>query len=827
MKGSIFLEGSEYISASRAAELTKYSKDYIGQLCRHGKVKSSLMGRSWFVQKKALLDYKNIADKGREDKRLQASENAKKVYHKDDEGYLHDKPIIPEHTLLSLVYSKDKKPLLPDLKVKEYRPIFERKPGYLAQAEELKPSVIARINLNRVLSSYKMNVADLLKNPKKMIAIALAFMVIGFTAMHSMVVTNYSDDPNISKLISLENKSLQWSLKPLIAIKEDSKDIFNPIIIESSDLIRDFVYSINDFALNLPIARENNDRTSLLASVSQIFSSKWYSITNWTKVRVISWLGLRDLASKDADTTSIAIYTTKPSEVVQDPRVVTKVYERPSTTIVNQIDAVLLARISAIENQLNYDRGHDRSQTDVIYTSIGRNISDLANGGTFTNVSITGANITSSTFSGSVGGTTGTFSTSLSTGGQLTITGTGTSTALGDFAFDSNTLYIDSINNRVGIGTSSPTDTLSVTGPIFLSDVTPTETSNRLYANASNLYWAGNLIGGATTGNWTTDGTHAWRATGNVGIGTTSPYAKLSVESNATEGTIIATDALGSFIGYLLDLKTASTTRFSINQSGDLLVMGSTTLQNLTFQNSTSTSATSTNLFATNATISNLSISNSFNPNAGTNMLVATDGSGNLVATSTPQVASINATSTTATSTFAGGFTAGNNSAFVVNRTATANSLTVAGNGNVGIGTTTPGTILSVAGVGNFASGVSTLYSSLTAPFFTATSSTASIFPYASSTALTVSGTGGLQLATGLNGPLQANNGLVSATTSIGVLYGGTGQTSLTSSQLIYGAGTGAVQSVATSSPTGTYPLQISGAGALVGPATTFSLAFG
>jgi len=61
--------------------------------------------------------------------------------------------------------------------------------------------------------------------------------------------------------------------------------------------------------------------------------------------------------------------------------------------------------------------------------------------------------------------------------------------------------------------------------------------------------------------------------------------------------------------------------------------------------------------------------------------------------------------------------------------------------------------------------------------FFTATSTTAaSVFPYASSTALTVSGT--TYLGT-LNGPLQANNGVVSATTSVGVLYGGTGLTSI------------------------------------------------
>ncbi|MDP2669183.1 MAG: hypothetical protein Q8P07_05110, partial [bacterium] len=82
--------------------------------------------------------------------------------------------------------------------------------------------------------------------------------------------------------------------------------------------------------------------------------------------------------------------------------------------------------------------------------------------------------------------------------------------------------------------------------------------------------------------------------------------------------------------------------------------------------------------------------------NAGTNlqlsnvnahMLLSTDANGNVVATSTPQVASINATSTTATSTFAGGLQAGGST-----------GLTVLQNGNVGIGTAGPTQKLEVNG---------------------------------------------------------------------------------------------------------------------------------
>jgi hypothetical protein len=75
--------------------------------------------------------------------------------------------------------------------------------------------------------------------------------------------------------------------------------------------------------------------------------------------------------------------------------------------------------------------------------------------------------------------------------------------------------------------------TLIVNGPIYLANVTPAATTNRLYSNAGSLYWAGSLIGGGSVGNWATDGTNVWRTGGNVGIGTTSPFAALSIAGSA------------------------------------------------------------------------------------------------------------------------------------------------------------------------------------------------------------------------------------------------------------------------------------------------------
>src|SRR3990167_4508057 len=54
----ILIEEKRYISSKRAAKLTGYAKDYIGQLCREGRVPARLVGRSWYVLETAITDHR-------------------------------------------------------------------------------------------------------------------------------------------------------------------------------------------------------------------------------------------------------------------------------------------------------------------------------------------------------------------------------------------------------------------------------------------------------------------------------------------------------------------------------------------------------------------------------------------------------------------------------------------------------------------------------------------------------------------------------------------------------------------------------------------------
>ncbi len=100
-----------------------------------------------------------------------------------------------------------------------------------------------------------------------------------------------------------------------------------------------------------------------------------------------------------------------------------------------------------------------------------------------------------------------------------TFTGTVTADAL---TVDTNTLVVDATNNRVGIGTSSPSTKLHVGG------TAPGDSIIRQDSTASGTNWE---IGERSAGKWQifeddTDSVVAtFMSSGNVGIGTTSPSA--------------------------------------------------------------------------------------------------------------------------------------------------------------------------------------------------------------------------------------------------------------------------------------------------------------
>lgn len=58
----ITIGDKKYVSSKRAATITGYAKDYVGQLCREGRVEARLVGRNWYVLESAIREHRFGAD---------------------------------------------------------------------------------------------------------------------------------------------------------------------------------------------------------------------------------------------------------------------------------------------------------------------------------------------------------------------------------------------------------------------------------------------------------------------------------------------------------------------------------------------------------------------------------------------------------------------------------------------------------------------------------------------------------------------------------------------------------------------------------------------
>jgi hypothetical protein len=150
-------------------------------------------------------------------------------------------------------------------------------------------------------------------------------------------------------------------------------------------------------------------------------------------------------------------------------------------------------------------------------------------------------------------------------------------TATGNYTFDSGTLFIDSVQDRVGIGTTSPLEKLDVADRMRLRTGSLGK-AGIWFANttASNAFIGleTDTVGSEKLGIYQNGWALIVDSTGKVGMNTTSPDQALKVEGNANVTGTLYADNVSS--NSPLQLQTGGTTRIYINDTEGYVGIGET-----------------------------------------------------------------------------------------------------------------------------------------------------------------------------------------------------------------------------------------------------------
>jgi len=103
-QGVIVVEGVHYISSKRAAEILGYTQDYVGQLCRSGRMEARQIGRGWYIPEHIVFGENTSSEVQNAPTVEIATDSAPEELPYQSE---------PERTILPSTYLSDERPLIP------------------------------------------------------------------------------------------------------------------------------------------------------------------------------------------------------------------------------------------------------------------------------------------------------------------------------------------------------------------------------------------------------------------------------------------------------------------------------------------------------------------------------------------------------------------------------------------------------------------------------------------------------------------------------------------------------------------------------------------
>lgn len=193
----ISVKGEKYLKASVIAENFGYTSDYIGQLCRSGQVKATLVGRSWYVNEDSVRKHRKGRYRSTSTKSKEHLREAVEVKSVNSEG--------KKSAITNTKYENDESDLIPTIKINKVTEenINENKD---ISDEEITPDEISEIEKTKVeFAAVQRPVFKTIPNFQKQVA---------YSVPKKIVAENRPQKNQVNK----EPKSSQFSYLTAIAV---------------------------------------------------------------------------------------------------------------------------------------------------------------------------------------------------------------------------------------------------------------------------------------------------------------------------------------------------------------------------------------------------------------------------------------------------------------------------------------------------------------------------------------------------------------------------------------------------------------------------------
>ncbi|MDQ5969453.1 MAG: trimeric autotransporter adhesin, partial [Patescibacteria group bacterium] len=504
MSSELFFENKKYISTKKAAAISGYSNDYVGQLCRGNKIDAKRVGRAWYVSEESILNHKKTFT-------LEASRSDEISFLKAVESDSSNEMGLEEGETTDLNFAVIK-PVKTELFLGK---IVPKKVVFLAALilfifGRAFFGNITLLNAAQTITSVPRDVYQAIDDVTSFYGEVLGrkYIDLGEKIIKgSSLVKREAIEIFNNPALYVVNSTNHFSKREVVFVEKSSTKAVE-LVSKTQDTVFAFVSdSTEGVSQKTSFTKINSLTASAISSLNPVDRAGvavYREVSSWFKRKEVSaptsnFFSTIQLVAPSVVTVKESAPTpTVATKVVNTTNVVERTVVKVSPSDITKTEVDL--KLEQLNNKMMSEFSKLSTGGNTVINNIYQQIAqsqriDNLNGTTITNPTITGGSITNTSVSAS----------------SLSVTGTATSTFAGGLNITNGCLALNGVCLGLGGGSGTPGG-----------------------ANTQIQFNLGGTFAGSANFVW--DNTNA-----RLGIGTTTPYAPLAVSGEIVSDSFFAT----------------------------------------------------------------------------------------------------------------------------------------------------------------------------------------------------------------------------------------------------------------------------------------------